>query len=91
LPSPYGAFLTSLTAVYIYPKHKLEPSIDKNDLASVNKLWLSNTPASEIVVNGPYKLSQVIVDQKIVLERNPYFFKKIFMVISCLILISWSI
>ncbi len=76
LPSPYGAFLTSLTAVYIYPKHKLEPSIDKNDLASVNKLWLSNTPASEIVVNGPYKLSQVIVDQKIVLERNPYFFKK---------------
>ncbi|HOJ94410.1 MAG TPA: ABC transporter substrate-binding protein [Fervidobacterium nodosum] len=76
LPSPYGAFLTVLTAVYIYPKHKLEPLINKNDLASVNKLWLTNTPPSEIVVNGPYKLSQVIVDQKIVLERNPYFWKK---------------
>lgn len=76
LPSPYGAFLTVLTAVYVYPKHKLEPLIDKKDLASVNKLWLTNVPPSEVVVNGPYKLSQVIVDQKIVLERNPYYWKR---------------
>jgi peptide/nickel transport system substrate-binding protein len=75
LPSPYGAFFTVLSHVYIYPKHKLEPLIDKNDLGSVNKVWLSNTDPKEIVVNGPYKLVQLITDQKLVLERNPYFWK----------------
>jgi len=75
LPSPYGPFYTVLSHVYIYPKHKLEPLIDKNDLGSVNKVWLSNVDPKEIVVNGPYKLAQVITDQKIVLERNPNYWK----------------
>lgn len=75
LPSPYGAFFTVLSHVYIYPKHKLEPLIDKNDLGSVNKVWLSNTDLKEIVVNGPFKPVQLITDQKLVLERNPYFWK----------------
>jgi len=75
LPSPYGPFFTVLSHVYIYPKHKLDSLIDKNDLGSVNKLWLSNTDPKEIVVNGPYKLEQVITDQKIVLVRNPYYWK----------------
>lgn len=75
LPSPYGAFFTVLSHVYIYPKHKLEPLIDKNDLGSVNKAWLSNTDPKEIVVNGPFKPVQLITDQKLVLERNPYFWK----------------
>lgn len=75
LPSPYGAFFTVLSHVYIYPKHKLEPLIDKNDLGSVNKVWLSNTDPKEIVVNGPFKPVQLITDQKLVLERNPYFWK----------------
>ncbi|KAF2957141.1 ABC transporter substrate-binding protein [Thermotoga sp. Ku-13t] len=75
LPSPYGAFFTVLSHVYIYPKHKLEPLIDKNDLGSVNKIWLSNTDPKEIVVNGPFKPVQLITDQKLVLERNPYFWK----------------
>lgn len=75
LPSPYGAFYTVLSHVYIYPKHKLEPLIDKNDLGSVNKIWLSNTDPKEIVVNGPFKPVQLITDQKLVLERNPNFWK----------------
>ncbi len=75
LPVPYGAFFRVTSHVYIYPKHKLEHLIDKNDPASVNKLWLSNTDPKEIVVNGPYKLVQVVTDQKVVLERNPYFWK----------------
>ncbi|WP_448374696.1 ABC transporter substrate-binding protein [Fervidobacterium sp.] len=76
LPAPYGAFFSVLTAVYIYPKHKLENLIDKNNLSSVNKIWGPNTPPSQIVVNGPYKVSQIIPNKKIVLERNPYFWKK---------------
>lgn len=75
LPSPYGPFFTVLSHVYIYPKHKLEPLVDKNDLGSVNKIWLSNVDPKEIVVNGPYKLVQVITDQKVVLERNPNYWK----------------
>lgn len=64
-----------LSHVYIYPKHKLEPLIDKNDLGSVNKIWLSNTDPKEIVVNGPFKPVQLITVQKLILERNPSLWK----------------
>lgn len=75
LPEPYGAFFNVLSHAYIYPKHKLEPKIDKTDLGSVNKLWLTNTPLNEIVGTGPFVLKEYITDQKVVLEKNPYYWK----------------
>lgn len=75
LPEPYGAFFNVLSHAYIYPKHKLESKIDKNDLGSVNRLWLTNTPPSEIVGTGPFVLKEYVTEQKVVLEKNPYYWK----------------
>jgi len=75
LPSPFGPFFMNLSHAYIYPKHKLEDKIDKSRPDSVNELWLTNTPPSEIVANGPYRIAQYIMDQKVVLERNPNYWK----------------
>jgi len=76
LPSPYGPFFTVLSHASIYPKHVLENKIDYSDMGSVNKVWTTDTPLNEIVGTGPFVLSQYVVDQKVILKKNPYFWKK---------------
>ncbi|HPI16541.1 MAG: ABC transporter substrate-binding protein [Thermotogaceae bacterium] len=75
LPAPYAAFFTVLSHAYIYPSHALDSKIDKSRPDSVNDLWLTNTPPSEIPANGPFILSEYIVDQKVVMTRNPNYWK----------------
>ena len=75
LPSPFGPFYMNLSHAYIYPKHKLESKIDKNRPDSVNELWLTNVSPSEIVANGPYRLVSYVMDQKVVLEKNPHYWR----------------
>ncbi|HHY33087.1 MAG TPA: ABC transporter substrate-binding protein [Firmicutes bacterium] len=75
LPSPFGPFYMNLSAAYIYPKHKLESKIDKKRPDSVNELWLTNTNPKEIIANGPYRIAEYVMDQKVVLERNPNYWK----------------
>ncbi len=75
LPSPFGPFFMNLSHAYIYPKHKLEAKIDKSRPDSVNELWLTNVDPKEIIANGPYRLAEYVMDQKVVLERNPHYWK----------------
>ncbi|MCR4403587.1 MAG: ABC transporter substrate-binding protein [Firmicutes bacterium] len=75
LPSPFGPFYMNLSHAYIYPKHKLESKIDKNRPDSVNELWLTNVSPKEIVANGPYRIAEFVMDQKVVLERNPNYWR----------------
>ncbi|HHY19372.1 MAG TPA: ABC transporter substrate-binding protein, partial [Firmicutes bacterium] len=49
--------------------------IDKNRPDSVNELWLTNVSPSEIVANGPYRLVSYVMDQKVVLEKNPHYWR----------------
>lgn len=79
LPSPYGAFTRVLSHALIVPKHKYEPYIAALnpgvEPGSVNKAWTTDTPVEEIVGTGPFVLKEYVVDQKVVLERNPNFWK----------------
>ena len=75
LPSPFGPFFMNLSHAYIYPRHKLESKIDKNRPDSVNELWLTNVSPKEIVANGPYRIANYVMDQKVVLERNPNYWR----------------
>ena len=75
LPAPYAAFFTVLSHAYIYPSHAFEDKIDKDRPDSVNDLWLTNTPPSEIPANGPFVLSEYIIDQKVVMTKNPNYWK----------------
>ena len=75
LPETYGAFFRVLSHAKILPKHSLEKQIDPNDSGSVNQIWTTDVEMSEIVSTGPFALEAYIMDQKIVLTRNPYSWK----------------
>jgi peptide/nickel transport system substrate-binding protein len=75
----YAPFLDSLVGVYILPKHALEESIKKK--GSDGRLeflttWGIDTPPENIVFSGPYKLKEYINGQRLIFEKNPYYWKK---------------
>ncbi len=76
LPYPYGAFFFVTSHVLIYPKHVVAPLIDLSDPDSVNKALTTDTPVNKIVGTGSFILSQYVVDQKVVLKKNPNGWKK---------------
>lgn len=79
LPSPYGAFTRVLSHALIVPMHKYAPYIaalnEGVEPGSINKAWTTDTPVHDIVGTGPFVLKEYVVDQKVVLERNPNYWK----------------
>jgi len=77
LPVPSAAFLLNLRSFYIVPKHKLEQySVEGGGQpADLNKAWPTNGPLTDVVGTGPYVLASYTPGQKVVLERNPDYWK----------------
>lgn len=70
---PFAPFLRQLTYP-IVPKHYFKPFSDKGD--SVFNAFLNpNTPPSEIVSNGAFRLKEYVPAQRVVFERNPNYYK----------------
>jgi peptide/nickel transport system substrate-binding protein len=69
---PSGTLFRSLTFCRIYPRHILEGLIDPKDMGSVNKPWTTDSDPALLVGTGPYVIDRYIVDQKVVMRRNPY-------------------
>lgn len=44
-------------------------------VGTFNRTWTTTTPADQIAGMGPFKFVRYDVDQQVVLERNPYFWK----------------
>ncbi|MBU1862545.1 MAG: ABC transporter substrate-binding protein [Candidatus Omnitrophica bacterium] len=72
LPSPFAPFLRSL-GVSIMPKHVLESAVKNN---TFNESWNIQTPLKEIVGTGVFTLARYKPGEKIVLRKNPYYWKK---------------
>ncbi len=73
LPVPYGPFLR-LVSTGIYPKHKF----DDFNPAAFKEAWSLETAAEhpeEIVGAGPFKLAEFVPGERIVMERNPHYYK----------------
>lgn len=73
-PVSYGPLPGAVATVAIYPKHLLE-GISGEEF---NGLWGPTTAAEapeEIVGAGPFQLSQFIPGGKVVLKRNPYYYR----------------
>ncbi|MFP4136134.1 MAG: ABC transporter substrate-binding protein [Candidatus Acetothermia bacterium] len=73
LPEPFG-FFPRRVSTGIYPEHKLA------DLSGeeFNALWGRKTAEEdpeEIVGAGPFKLQEFVPGEKIVMTRNPYYYK----------------
>lgn len=77
VPEPFAPFLRN-TGVNIMPKHALEDAITQTD-SEGNPLFLStwgtSTPPSEIISNGPYMLKAFTPGERVVFERNPYYWR----------------
>lgn len=69
---PYGVEERLFDGWAILPRHLLEKPYQEGKLA---KLWTPSTPPNEWAGLGPFRLKEYVAGQKLVLERNPYYWK----------------
>jgi peptide/nickel transport system substrate-binding protein len=76
LPYPFAPFLkviSELMGFPIIPKHKLANAQNSGKFSSS---WEINTSVADIVGTGPFIIDSYEPSQKIVLKRNPHYWKK---------------
>jgi peptide/nickel transport system substrate-binding protein len=83
LPEPFSPFLRTTAApddaVAILPKHVLSESVKTQDSKGKPRFmstWGTDTDPAKIIVNGPYRLASYIPGQRVIFERNPYYWRK---------------
>ena len=78
IAEPFAPFLDS-AELPILPAHILRETVTKTD-SQGNPLFLStwgtDTPPEKIVTSGPYKLKNYATSQRVIFEKNPYYWKK---------------
>jgi peptide/nickel transport system substrate-binding protein len=72
LPRPYAAAERLFDSFSILPRHILEKPYREGKFAQA---WPVNVPPSEVVGLGPFRMKQYVPGQRLVLERNPYYWK----------------
>jgi len=72
MAQPYAAAERLFDTVAMLPKHMLEADYRAGKLAQA---WGLNSPASSVVGLGPFRLKEYVAGQRVVLERNPYYWK----------------
>ena len=73
LPEPYAAAERLFAGFPILPRHRLEES---HEMGHMREVWGRATPAGEIVGLGPFRLRQYLPGERLVLERNPFYWKR---------------
>ncbi len=71
IPGRYAMTLPACSAVRIMPRHVLEPAFRRGRFASAYHL---GTAPESLVTSGAWRLRQYADHEKVVLERNPYWF-----------------
>src|SRR5437588_4412293 len=71
LPRPYAAAERIFDGLAILPRHILEKPYREGRFA---QSWSLNS-ANEVVGLGPFRVKEYVPGQRIVLERNPYYWK----------------
>ncbi len=71
-PSPYSAAERVFDGLAILPRHLLEKEYQEG---KITQAWTLNTPPEKIAGLGAFRLKQVVAGDRIVLERNPYYWK----------------
>jgi len=72
LPKPYGVAERMFDGWAILPKHLLEKPYEEGKIAQLGALA---TRPNEWAGLGPFRLKEYVAGQRLVLERNPYFWK----------------
>ncbi len=83
LPEPFAPFLRITSGaqdgVVILPKHILSKSIttkDANGNPQFASTWGTDTKPENIVVNGAYRIASYTPSERVILQRNPYYWRK---------------
>jgi peptide/nickel transport system substrate-binding protein len=72
LALPYAAAQRIFDSLAMMPRHLLQNSYQQGKF---NQAWTLTTSPAEIAGMGPFRVKQYVPGQKIVLERNPYYWK----------------
>ena len=72
LAKPDGVQERLFDGIAILPRHLLEKPYQEGKLG---QLWSPSTPPAEWAGLGPFRLKEYVPGQKLVLERNPYYWK----------------
>jgi peptide/nickel transport system substrate-binding protein len=72
LARPYGAGERLFDGLAILPRHVLEKAYQEGKLSQI---WSLTTPADQIAGLGAFRLKEYVPGQRLVLERNPYYWK----------------
>ncbi|MGB7708003.1 MAG: ABC transporter substrate-binding protein [Microcoleus sp.] len=76
---PFAPFIRYAGGIPILPAHILQESVDNTDSEGKPKFlttWGTDTDPKQIVGNGQYRMLSYTPNQRVVLERNPYFWRK---------------
>jgi peptide/nickel transport system substrate-binding protein len=72
LPRPYAAAERLFDGLAMLPRHLLEKPYRDGKFVQT---WSLNAAPAEIAGLGPFRLKQYVPGQRVVLERNPYYWK----------------
>ncbi|OLE48315.1 MAG: hypothetical protein AUG46_03900 [Acidobacteria bacterium 13_1_20CM_3_58_11] len=72
LPKPYGVGERLFDGLAILPRHVLEKTYRDGKLGQIGSLA---TAADQWAGLGPFRLKEYVAGQRLVLERNPYYWK----------------
>ncbi|MCM1983202.1 ABC transporter substrate-binding protein [Lyngbya confervoides] len=78
IPEPFAPFLR-YTGIGLMPKHKLEKAVKTKDgkgNPEFLSLWGVGTDPREIVVPGPFQLDRYLTGERVILKKNPYYWRK---------------
>lgn len=71
-PGPYAPAERLFDSIAILPRHLLETDYREG---RINQVWGLNVAPEKIAGMGPFRLKQVVPGDRLVLERNPYYWK----------------
>jgi len=69
---PYGVGERVFDGLAILPRHLLEKTYQDGKLGQIGSL---STPANQWAGLGPFRLKEYVAGQRLILERNPYYWK----------------
>lgn len=79
VPEPFVPFLRNIGGLPILPAHALQKSVQTTDANGNPKFlsaWGIDTNPKEIISNGYYKMESYASSERVVFQRNPYYWRK---------------
>lgn len=79
IQEPFAPFLEYMGGAYVLPKHALEESIKTTDAQGQPlfiSTWGTDTNPQEIIGSGPYRMVSYKPAERLIFERNPYYWRK---------------